>query len=73
MGTTSKSSNCCIGDRWGTRRLNDLAWGTTKESRGVNGMSVPWGDAKRVGWYTRRKAPVGLRQTEGRPLDTSIV
>jgi hypothetical protein len=61
MGTTSKSSNCYIGDRWGTRRLNDLAWVTTKESRGVNRMSVPWGDAKQVGWVHKAE---GARRPE---------
>jgi hypothetical protein len=33
----------------GVRRLAALARYTTKESWDVNGMSVPWGDAKRVG------------------------
>ena len=26
IGITSKSTNCCIGDCWGTRRLEARAW-----------------------------------------------
>jgi hypothetical protein len=33
----------------GVRRLAALARYTTQESWGVSGMSMPWGDAERVG------------------------
>jgi hypothetical protein len=46
--TTSNSSNCGVGGSDCFRRLAALARYTTKESWDVSGMSVPWGDAKRV-------------------------
>jgi hypothetical protein len=57
--TTSKSSNCGGGSD-GVRRLAALARYTTKESWDVNGMSVPWGDAKRVGYNTPWRMSSGI-------------
>jgi hypothetical protein len=48
VGATSKSHNCRVGEESGTRRLDARAWCTTQEFWGVNGISIPWGDAKRV-------------------------
>jgi hypothetical protein len=49
VGMSSKSHNCCPGKGRCPGRLGGLGRYTIKESWGVNGISAPWSEAKRVG------------------------
>jgi hypothetical protein len=49
VGTTSKSPICRMEAGCDARRLGDRGRYTTKDSRGVKGISGSWGEAKRVG------------------------